>query len=188
MQDTWGTSDANRVGGRLRTSPIPMGFNRTPLHHKGLLLVGDSGGMVNPFNGEGISYAMEAGRLAADVVDRAFVTRRTATLDLYDRELRARIGGYYTLGRWFSHLVGSPTDHAHLHRVRDAVPPADGARAQAHGAPERPRPRGRQGRHRQHAAADGPGRMSGRGQGAVHGQRAMASFIAWVSAARPNVS
>ena len=109
MQGTWGTSPDNQVGGRLRTSPIPMGFNRTPIHHKGLLLVGDSGGMVNPFNGEGISYAMEAGRLAADVIDRAFATRRTATLDLYDRELRDRIGGYYTLGKLFSHIVGSPT-------------------------------------------------------------------------------
>ena len=109
MAADWGTTDENRVGGRLRTSPIPMAFNRTPLHHKGLLLVGDSGGMVNPFNGEGISYAMEAGRLAADVVDRAFATRQTATLDLYDRELRRRIGGYYTLGATFAKLVGHPT-------------------------------------------------------------------------------
>src|SRR5690606_31876178 len=52
MADRWGTTPEAQVGGRLRTSPIPMGFNRTPLHHKGLLLVGDSGGMVNPFNGE----------------------------------------------------------------------------------------------------------------------------------------
>ena len=29
---------------------------------QGLLLVGDAGGMVNPFNGEGIAYAMESGR------------------------------------------------------------------------------------------------------------------------------
>ena len=33
-----------------------------------MLLVGDSGGMVNPFNGEGIAYAMESGELAAEVV------------------------------------------------------------------------------------------------------------------------
>jgi geranylgeranyl reductase family protein len=107
MADEWGTTpDAQR--GRLMTSPIPMGFNRTPLHRKGLLLVGDSGGMVNPFNGEGISYAMESAKLAADVIDRSFSTQRTATLDAYDTELRARWGGYYTLGNVFTHLVGNP--------------------------------------------------------------------------------
>lgn len=109
LADEWGTTpDAQR--GRLMTSPIPMGFNRTPLHHKGMLLVGDSGGFVNPFNGEGISYAMEAGRVAAEVVDRAVTARRTALLDHYDRELRQRRwGGYYTLGKVFTHLVGNPT-------------------------------------------------------------------------------
>ena len=65
--------------------------------------------VVNPFNGEGISYAMESARLAADVIDRALATRSTAALDAYDRELRARWGGYYSLGKLFTHLVGNPT-------------------------------------------------------------------------------
>lgn len=109
LADQWGTTpDAQQ--GRLMTSPIPMGFNRTPLHHRGLLLVGDSGGFVNPFNGEGISYAMEAGRVAAEVVDQAVTARRTDVLDRYDEELRQRRwGGYYTLGRLFTHVVGNPT-------------------------------------------------------------------------------
>ncbi|TVP67542.1 MAG: geranylgeranyl reductase family protein [Nitriliruptor sp.] len=106
--DGWGT-DASALEGPIRTGPIPMGFNHTPLHQRGVLLVGDSGGMVNPFNGEGISYAMEAAQLAAEVVDAALVTRRTSDLERYDRELRRRIGGYYTLGRVFAELVGNPT-------------------------------------------------------------------------------
>ncbi len=48
--------------GPIRGAALPMGFNRTPLYADGLLLVGDSGGMVNPFNGEGIDYALEAAR------------------------------------------------------------------------------------------------------------------------------
>jgi menaquinone-9 beta-reductase len=107
MADEWETTEANRTD-RIRSGPIPMGFNRTPLHQRGVLLVGDSGGMVNPFNGEGISYAMEAARLAADVVDHAMTTKRTADLDAYDRELRQRWGGYYTLGKVFAELVGHP--------------------------------------------------------------------------------
>jgi len=106
--DGWGT-EPSALEGPIRTGPIPMGFNHTPLHQRGVLLVGDSGGMVNPFNGEGISYAMEAAQLAAEVVDAALVTRRTSDLQRYDRELRRRIGGYYTLGRVFAELVGNPT-------------------------------------------------------------------------------
>ena len=108
MAANWGTTPANRVD-RPRSGPIPMGFNRTPLHQRGVLLVGDSGGMVNPFNGEGISYGMEAAALAADVIDTALTSRRTAVLDRYDRELRQRWGGYYTLGNRFAQLVGNPT-------------------------------------------------------------------------------
>ncbi|MEX2532672.1 MAG: geranylgeranyl reductase family protein [Nitriliruptoraceae bacterium] len=107
MAAEWETTDEN-CEGTIRTGPIPMGFNRTPLHQRGVVFVGDSGGMVNPFNGEGISYAMEAGQLAAEVIDRALVTKRTADLDRYDTALRERIGGYYTLGRAFVQLVGDP--------------------------------------------------------------------------------
>ncbi len=107
MADEWGTTPDNQFGG-VKSGPIPMGFNRTPIHRTGLLLVGDSAGMVNPFNGEGISYAMEAARLAAEVADDALAAKSTAVLDRYDRELRQRWGGYFTLGNVFTHLVGSP--------------------------------------------------------------------------------
>ena len=107
LADEFGTTEANRTD-RVRSGPIPMGFNRTPLHQRGVLLVGDSGGMVNPFNGEGISYAMEAAALAADVIDGAMATKRTSDLDRYDQLLRQRWGGYYTLGKVFAELVGNP--------------------------------------------------------------------------------
>jgi len=107
IAEEYGTTEANRTD-RIRSGPVPMGFNRTPLHQRGVLLVGDSGGMVNPFNGEGISYAMEAAALAADVVDGAMTTKRTSDLDLYDHALRQRWGGYYTLGKVFAELVGNP--------------------------------------------------------------------------------
>jgi menaquinone-9 beta-reductase len=85
-----------------------MGFARSPLHHQGMLLLGDAGGMVNPMNGEGISYAMESALLAAEVTDRALDVRSTSLLDLYDAELRRQWGGYFTLGRWFVRIMGSP--------------------------------------------------------------------------------
>ena len=61
MPEEWGFVEANATG-PIRGGGLPMGFNRTPHYTRGLLLVGDSAGAVNPFNGEGIAYAMESGR------------------------------------------------------------------------------------------------------------------------------
>jgi flavin-dependent dehydrogenase len=91
---------------------LPMGFNRVPHYTRGVLLVGDSGGMVNPFNGEGIAYAMESGALAAEVAVQALAepdaVRRERVLGWYPAELRSRYGGYYRLGGWFVKLIGRP--------------------------------------------------------------------------------
>ena len=51
------------TGGRL-----PMGGSVTPKIGPNWLVVGDAGGSVNPFNGEGIDYAYETGRIAADLL------------------------------------------------------------------------------------------------------------------------
>lgn len=68
--EEWGFREENATG-RVGGAALPMGFNRTPHYRNGLLLVGDAGGMVNPFNGEGIAYAMESARLAAECVVHA---------------------------------------------------------------------------------------------------------------------
>jgi flavin-dependent dehydrogenase len=89
-----------------------MGFNRTPHYTRGLVLVGDSGGMVNPFNGEGIAYALESGEIAARVITQAVARTTTASrervLQTYPRQLKDAYGGYYTLGRVFVQLIGKP--------------------------------------------------------------------------------
>lgn len=96
----------------IRGAALPMGFNRQPHYTRGLLLVGDAGGMVNPFNGEGIAYAMESGSLAAEVISQALVrstaTQRERALAEYPRILKSQYGGYYTLGRWFVKALGDP--------------------------------------------------------------------------------
>ncbi len=107
----WEFAPANRLG-PVRGAALPMGFNRSPLYSKGLLLVGDSGGMVSPFNGEGIAYALQAGRLAADAVAQARVrnsaAQRERALVTYTRGMRRELGGYYTLGRTFVRLIEHP--------------------------------------------------------------------------------
>jgi geranylgeranyl reductase family protein len=96
----------------IRGAALPMAFNRKPHYADGLLLVGDSAGMVNPFNGEGIAYAMESGQLAAEVMAQALrrptaYSREKALAD-YPRLLKQEYGGYYTLGRVFVKLIGNP--------------------------------------------------------------------------------
>jgi len=111
MPEEWGYVEENRTE-PVRGAALPMGFNRTPHYHKGLLLAGDAAGMVNPFNGEGIAYAMESGQLLARVVAQALArTTREETervLRSYPDELQAAYGRYYTLGRIFVELIGRP--------------------------------------------------------------------------------
>ncbi len=110
--DDWGMNDEANADGPILGAALPMGFNRVPHYTRGVMLVGDSGGMVNPFNGEGIAYAMESGALAAEVVVQAVAEahphRRERTLQHYPAELTSRYGGYYRLGGWFVKLIGRP--------------------------------------------------------------------------------
>jgi menaquinone-9 beta-reductase len=108
----WGMNDEANADGPIMGAALPMGFNRVPHYTRGVLLVGDSGGMVNPFNGEGIAYAMESGEIAADVIVQALSRpagpQRERALAGYPTELKARFGGYYRLGGWFVKLIGNP--------------------------------------------------------------------------------
>jgi menaquinone-9 beta-reductase len=112
MPAEWGFTEENRAES-VRGAALPMGFNRTPHYSRGLLLVGDAGGMVNPFNGEGIGYALESGEIAARVITQALArptaTGRERVLHTYPGQLKDAYGGYYTLGRIFVELIGKPS-------------------------------------------------------------------------------
>ena len=116
----------------------------------GMLLVGDAGGMVNPFNGEGIAYAMESGEMAADVIAQA-LSRTTADAAASARcratrrALDERYGGYYTLGRVFVKAIGQPAGDEARHPARPAAADADALHAQAARQPHRPTRRRRDG-------------------------------------------
>ena len=112
MPAEWGYTEENRTQ-PIRGAALPMGFNRTPHYHQGLLLVGDAGGMVNPFNGEGIAYAMESGEILARTIVQALARSRRAETERvlagYPHALSQAYGGYYALGRTFVKLIGKPT-------------------------------------------------------------------------------
>jgi flavin-dependent dehydrogenase len=59
------------IGGTWQAAPIPMGGPSGPLSRPGVLSVGDCASLISPLSGDGIYYAMESGRLAAEVMDAA---------------------------------------------------------------------------------------------------------------------
>jgi geranylgeranyl reductase family protein len=111
MPEDWGYVEENRTE-PVRGAALPMGFNRTPHYYRGLLLAGDAAGMVNPFNGEGIAYAMESGEILGRVVAQALARPTRAETERvlrgYADALQDAYGGYYALGRLFVELIGRP--------------------------------------------------------------------------------
>jgi geranylgeranyl reductase family protein len=96
----------------LRGAGLPMALHRGPAYTRGLLLAGDAAGTVNPFNGEGISYAMETGRMAAEAATEALARTegpaREAVLRRYPERLRAEYGSHHRLGMGFLALLDHP--------------------------------------------------------------------------------
>jgi menaquinone-9 beta-reductase len=103
----WGIGEETAEG-RVLSGPLPMGLNRSPAAVPGLLLVGDAAGAVNPFNGEGIAYAIETGQIAAELVHEALITGRPAVTMQYPRVLEDTYGAYFAVGRWFASVIGKP--------------------------------------------------------------------------------
>ena len=103
----WNVNEGSAEG-RVLSGPLPMGFSRTPTAVPGMLVVGDAAGMVNPFNGEGIAYAMEAGEIAAELIHDALVSDRPGIAHLYPAILRERYARYYRIGTNFVRAIGHP--------------------------------------------------------------------------------
>jgi menaquinone-9 beta-reductase len=104
---SWGlraeTSLGPPTGGKL-----PMGLSVGPRAGGNVLIAGDAGGAINPFNGEGIAYGYETGRLAAAALGRALTGEGEQALTDYDDELQAAYGPYFKVARAFVHLISNP--------------------------------------------------------------------------------
>jgi flavin-dependent dehydrogenase len=64
--------------------------------------------MVNPFNGEGIAYGYESGRLAAGVLGEALLANDPSVLSLYEERLEAAYGDYFKVARAFVRVISEP--------------------------------------------------------------------------------
>lgn len=79
-----------RAAGPVRGYPIRTDFARARSHAQNILLVGEAAGLVNPLTGEGIDYALESGKIAAQHIKEMFAQSdfSDGRLAAYDRHLR----------------------------------------------------------------------------------------------------
>ncbi len=91
-------ADARRQGA-VKGFPLRTDFHRSPVRGRRTLLVGEAAGMVNPFTGEGVDYALESGSLAAECLRACFETGDFSerALATYERKLRARFQRFFVL-------------------------------------------------------------------------------------------
>ncbi|HXW35430.1 MAG TPA: hypothetical protein VEJ87_12705, partial [Acidimicrobiales bacterium] len=91
------------TGGKL-----PMGLSVGPRVGPTTLAIGDAGGGINPFNGEGIAYGYETGRLAAACLGQALTGGGPEALTEYEERLEEAYGLYFRIARQFVRMISRP--------------------------------------------------------------------------------
>ncbi|MCD9623675.1 geranylgeranyl reductase family protein [Rhabdothermincola salaria] len=99
VRESWGLGE---VLARPRAWRLPMHVGRR--HGPGWVAIGDAAGLVNPFNGEGIDYGLESGRLAAEC-HQASPHHADA---LYGARLEAEYDAFFATARRFAWVIGRP--------------------------------------------------------------------------------
>jgi menaquinone-9 beta-reductase len=85
---------ATEVPGTYAGWQLPCGSERRQLSGEGFVLVGDAGGLIDPFSGEGIGNAMVAGKYAAQTIAEALKAGDTsaAFFKTYDQRVWDALG------------------------------------------------------------------------------------------------
>ncbi len=101
----WGLPEEPEA--RPRGGMLPAGLASGPRAGPNWLVAGDGAGVINPFTGEGISYALVTGRMAAEFASGA-LDKGFGTLAAYPDVLDRRFGAYYRLARGFLAAAAAP--------------------------------------------------------------------------------
>jgi geranylgeranyl reductase family protein len=105
--DYWELTEESRLtkpmGGKLT-----MAFSKGPLVGSNWITVGDAAGAINPWNGEGISYAYETGRIAAEYIGEAVASGDASVLYRYPQRLQDEYELYYKMARLFVRAISYP--------------------------------------------------------------------------------
>jgi geranylgeranyl reductase family protein len=104
----WGLTEESRLS-KPQGGKLTMSFSKGPLVGSNWITVGDAAGAINPWNGEGISYAYETGRIAAEYVGQVVGSEEKGALRRYPQRLEDEYGLYYKMARIFVKLIGHPS-------------------------------------------------------------------------------
>jgi flavin-dependent dehydrogenase len=112
----WGISPATSCGPPTG-GKLPTGGSVLPKVGPTWIVAGDAAGSINPFNGEGIAYGYETGRMAALAVSDALRSGDGLALARYPEQLEDAYGLYFKVARTFVTLIGNPAVMRELTRV-----------------------------------------------------------------------
>ena len=116
IADRW-EINPDQPTGKATSRRIPMGGSVGPKSGPTYLVVGDSAGNVNPFNGEGIGYAYETARMAAQILTEAIRNNDPTALQRYQTLIDDEYGQYFKVARLFARIIGRPAIMRELSRV-----------------------------------------------------------------------
>lgn len=87
---------------------LPLGSQKCRISGNRFLLCGDAASLIDPITGEGIETAMESGQLAADQIQKAFVTNdfSASALQAYDQKVYKRMWGTFRKHYYTQRIVG----------------------------------------------------------------------------------
>jgi geranylgeranyl reductase family protein len=98
-RDEWELGELTGYG----SAPLPMGGAVSNVAGRNWMLIGDAAACINPLNGEGIDYALETGRLAAEhIVESGPGSDFTAS---WPAELYAEYGEAFSIARRLGILI-----------------------------------------------------------------------------------
>ncbi|MGQ9722263.1 MAG: geranylgeranyl reductase family protein [Candidatus Jordarchaeum sp.] len=87
---------------RFDAALVPLSGLTSINYSDRIVLVGDAAGTVSPITGEGMYYSMVSGKIAADVINRAFHKNDFSEkgLSVYQKKLKKRLGSELKWGVW----------------------------------------------------------------------------------------
>lgn len=113
-----------RLAGAIKSYPLRIDFTTAPTYGQRILLVGEAAGLVSPLTGEGIDFALESGKLAAEFLGRAFAAGsfERGALAGYDRLLRRNFQSIFRSLGYLRRVYVNPLLMDRIVRVCERVP------------------------------------------------------------------
>ena len=93
---------------------VPLGGKVLRCSSRRSMLVGDAAGLVSPLTGEGISYAIQSGKLAAKIAAEAVKKKSPIHVVEYENQIKRSIGRELADTRWISELLHKSSNNKDL--------------------------------------------------------------------------